>query len=156
MKEPVDHIIRPQLPWRKNGEGAVTECGYDATKVKSITRGDFFKRIKNIGKQRTAMVTCMTCADTASRWGTWEDDPRPALDREIVWEMTRNYRNDRGQRLKNELLAIADLIEKHKEEFDAFIDQHIKQQEWNEMKARKKEKKSEGGSWDGPLTWRPL
>ena len=32
MKEPVDHILRPKLPWR-TGEGAITECGYDAAKV---------------------------------------------------------------------------------------------------------------------------
>jgi hypothetical protein len=31
MKEPVDHILRPALPWRGD-EGAITECGYDANK----------------------------------------------------------------------------------------------------------------------------
>ncbi len=38
VKEPVDHILRPRLPWRDGSEGAITECGYDATKVKTLTR----------------------------------------------------------------------------------------------------------------------
>lgn len=36
MKEPVDHILRPQLPWRT--DAGITECGYDATKVAGIPR----------------------------------------------------------------------------------------------------------------------
>lgn len=45
MKEPVDHIIRPRLPWRSPDAPAVTECGYDALKVKSLTREEFFQRV---------------------------------------------------------------------------------------------------------------
>lgn len=138
MKEPVDHIIRPLLPWRST-EGAITECGYDATKVPTLTRVEFFRREKDLGKQRTAMLTCMTCSDTARRWGAWEDDPRLALQREIEWERGHNYwaraRDDRGQRLKDELLAIAALIEAHREEFDAAITATAQRREWLEKKA---------------------
>lgn len=137
MKEPVDHIIRPQLPWRLNGDIAITECGYDASKVKAITRPEFIQRLKDLGRQRTAMLTCMTCSDTASRWGTWEDDPRRALEREINWE-TGGYwraREDHGSLLKEELLAIASLIELHREEFDAIISASVQRREWIEKKA---------------------
>ena len=112
MKEPVDHILRPRLPWRSD-EGAIAECGYDASKVKTLTRDEFFQREKELGKQRTAMLTCMTCADTARRWCTWDEDPRLALHRAIEWERGSYYwrsREDRGSQLKVELFAIAALM----------------------------------------------
>lgn len=137
MKEPVDHIIRPQLPWRRADEGAITECGYDASKVKALTRPEFFQRLKDYGQQRTAMMTCMTCSDTARRWGTWDDDPRLALSREIEWERGGAYRarTARGQRLKDELTAIADLIEVHRDEFDAALAGIAGRRDWLEKKA---------------------
>lgn len=142
MKEPVDHILRPSLPWR-SFDGAVTECGYDASKVKVLTRGEFFQRLKELGRQRSAMLTCMTCAGTATRWGAWEDDPRPALEREIIWEHGGGYRlrQDRGTRLKDELLAIAALIETHREEFDAHVAATVQRRDWLEKKAARLEQK---------------
>lgn len=138
MKEPVDHILRPRLPWRCADEGAITECGYDATKVKTLTRDEFFRRAKDLGQQRAALLTCMTCSDTAKRWGTWDDDPRLALHREIEWERGGYYRrsrDDRGHRLKDELLAIKTLIEAHRDEFEATIAAGEQRREWLEMKA---------------------
>jgi hypothetical protein len=132
MKEPVDHILRPRLPWR-DGDG-ITECGYDASKVKTLTRAEFFERVKELGQQRTAMLTCMTCSDTAKRWGTWDDDPRKALEREIQWECQWR-RDDRGVRLRDELLAIAALVDLHREEFDAHIAHTEQRRAWNEKKA---------------------
>lgn len=138
MKEPVDHILRPRLPWRSSDEGAITECGYDATKVKTLSRIEFFQREKELGKQRTAMVTCMTCSDTARRWGRWEDDPRLALQREIEWERGCHYwaraRDDRGARLRDELTAIAALIEAHRDEFSELVAAIEQRREWLEKK----------------------
>jgi hypothetical protein len=136
MKEPVDHIIRPLLPWRTI-EGAITECGYDASKVKTITRQEFKDRLKELGQQRTAMLTCMTCSDTVRRWCTWEDDPRGAIGREVEWEHGGYYyrtRDDRGTRLKDELVAIASLIEAHKDEFEQFVESIARRREWLEKK----------------------
>lgn len=130
MKDPVDHILRPHLPWRCDS-GAITECGYDASKVKTLTREEYFARLKDMGQQRTALMTCMTCSNTAQRWGSWEDDPRLALHREIEWEGGwRHTGNKRGQRLKDELFAIAALIAAHREEFDAAIAATEQQREW--------------------------
>jgi len=142
MKEPVDHILRPSLPWRRLGEGSITECGYDASKVKTLTREEFFTRLKELGQQRTAMLTCMTCSDTAKRWGTWDDDPRLALQREIEWERGGAYwsrgRDDRGTRLKDELTAINSLIENHREEFSALVSEIETRRAWVEKKAAMK------------------
>lgn len=141
MKEPVDHILRPQLPWR-TGDAAITECGFDATKVKTLTRDEATKRYKDYGRQRTAMMACMTCIDTAHRWGTWDHDPLQAMDREITWERGSGYRarEDRGHRLKDELTAIAGLIEAHRPEFDAAVSEIEQRREWNEKKAARAEK----------------
>lgn len=49
MKDPVDHIIRPKMPWRN--DNGITECGLNADKVSTLTRTDFFKRLKDLGQQ---------------------------------------------------------------------------------------------------------
>ena len=136
MKEPVDHILRPRLPWRSD-EGAITECGYDASKVKALTREEAVGRFKEFGRQRFAMFTCMTCMDTANRWGTWDVDPLQAMDREIMWERGSGYRarEDRGHRLRDEFIAIAALIEAHRDEFLAIINESEQRRAWNEKKA---------------------
>lgn len=138
MKEPVDHILRPRLPWRAPDEAAITECGFDASKVKTLTREAFFARFKDIGRQRSMMLTCVTCSDTTSRWGTWDDDPRVALQREIEWERGGHWgpgREDRGRRLLDELTAINALIEAHRDEFLATMSENDQRREWLEKKA---------------------
>ena len=134
MKEPVDHIMRPQLPWRT--VAGVTECGYNSAKVPTITRAAYFDRRKELGQQRCAMVTCMTCAQTAERWGSWEDDPRPAMQRELAWEYGHHSWRERGRGdlLRDELLAIAALIEAHRDEFDAHIEATAARRAWVEKK----------------------
>lgn len=134
MKEPVDHILRPSLPWRQSA--AITECGFDASKVKALTREEYAQRLKDMGQQRAAMVTCMTCGNTASRYLTWEQDPRNALEREIVWEGSGRYAHkDRGVRLRDELYAIAALIAAHQEEFEASVTATEQRRDWLEKKA---------------------
>lgn len=148
MKEPVDHILRPCLPWRPASDGALTECGYDATKVKTLTREEYFRRLRELGRQRSAMLTCMTCANTATRWGTWDDDPRKALEREIQWECGWG-RDARGERLKDELRAIAAMIEADPAKFETIINEIKIRREWIEKKtamAGKKRDAARGGS----------
>lgn len=132
MKDPVDHILRPQLPWRENV--AITECGLNARKVPAITRDVFEARLRDLGQQRTAMLTCMTCDGAARRWGTWADDPRKAVEREIQWETARR-RNDHGDNLRDELLAIAALIDAHPDEFASYLSETERRREWVERKA---------------------
>ena len=117
MREPVDHIERPVLPWRSN-EQALTECGISAVKVKTLTRSEFQRRFKEWGERRTAITTCMTCVQTARRWTDWTTDPRQALEREIYWEGGGRWSLDkRGTLLRDELKAIATLIINHRDEF---------------------------------------
>lgn len=139
MKEPVDHILRVPLPWRSASD--LTECGLEAINGQTITREVFIQRVKDLGQQRAAMLTCMTCAQTAGRHGTWADDPRQAMSREIEWEGNGRWAHrDRGQLLKDELLAIAELIEAHREEFDASIKETEGRREWLTRKAAMEKK----------------
>jgi hypothetical protein len=132
MKEPVDHVLRPGLPWRRFA--ALTECGLNAESVKTLTREEYFARLKDMGQQRTAILTCMTCADTARRWKTWDEDPRQAISREVQWESAWR-RDDRGQQLKDELTVIASLIEAHRAEFDDQMEAIEQRRSWLEQKA---------------------
>lgn len=134
MKQPVDHVLRPLLPWRS--APGITECGLDASKISTLTREEYFARYKEMGQQRCALLTCMTCGDTARKWGRWADDPRKALEREINWEAGW-HRGDRGQLLRDELTAIADLIQAHRAEFDERVSTIMRQREWLEMKAKR-------------------
>lgn len=138
MKEPVDHILRPRLPWRSDSDPAITECGFNVASVKAISRAEFFQRVKEMGRQRAAMVTCMTCSQTAERWCAWEEDPRHALEREISWEGAGKYHSNekRGHRLRDELLAIASLIDAHRDEFDSLLGRLVERQAWLEKKAK--------------------
>lgn len=121
MKEPVDHVLRPRLPWRDT-EGAITECGCDATEM---------------GQQRTAVLTCMTCSDTARRWADWAVDPRHALQREIEWETRGRWSHDDGRRrLFFELKAIEIVISAHRDEFEHEV---AKLQGTAEWQVKKKE-----------------
>ena len=118
MKEPVDHIARSILPWRPE-ESTLTECGLVAASYPTITRDAYFARVKDLGKTRAAMLTCVTCAQTAERWKTWQDDPVDAMKRE-----TGKYwrgQPETWEAFRRELLAIAALIAEHREEFDAHV-----------------------------------
>jgi len=141
MKEPVDHIIRPRLPWRPES-AAITECGYDASKVKSVMRDEFFKRLKEYGEQRSALLTCMTCMSTAKRWPTWQDDPRLAISREVEWEgahwssFMRETSERRGHLLRDELFAVESLIAAHPDEFRDLLASIDARRQWLDRKAK--------------------
>lgn len=132
MKEPVDHILRPSLPWRQSS--GMTECGLNANSVRMLSRDEYFSRFKEFGQQRTALLTCMTCGDTCRRWVTWDEDPRKALAREIQWEVGW-ARTDRGALLRDELLVIASLISEHHQEFAERLNEIGRRRDWLEKKA---------------------
>jgi hypothetical protein len=108
----LDHVRRPPLPWR---DDKLTECGLAVVGRPTISRDEFVARVKQQGKQRSAMTTCMTCWHTAARWPTWDQDPVQAIARET-------YQGRRGDdHFRDELRAIAALIEAHRDEFDGYL-----------------------------------
>lgn len=127
------------MPWRGTAL-AITECGLEGDEAKTITRAEYVQRRKDWGPQRTSMFTCMTCSQTSDRWHTWDEDPRAAMGREIEWERGSAYwraRTDRGCLLKDELVAIAALIEAHRVEFDASVEAIVARRDWLQKKAER-------------------
>lgn len=64
----------------------------------------------------------------------------PGSDFPDYLSINRRARTDRGERLKQELTAIAALIEAHRDEFEATINTNAQRQEWLEKKAALKQK----------------
>jgi hypothetical protein len=136
---PLDHIVRGALPWR---DVALTECGRTVDDVgpdRLITRAQLKTRIDQIGQQRAAFTTCMTCIETARRWS---DDPIHNLHREIaeVYRLHQwmpdprfgvrrsekdyeRYQRDKARHdlFVRELAAITALIAEHRDEFDGYL-----------------------------------
>lgn len=111
--KPLDHVRRPDLPWHTS---TITECGRPLKDVAAcIERDELLARLKHHGKQRTGLLTCMTCLETSARWKTFTEDPVDALHREVF-----SFRGDDKQ-LAAELRAIAALIDKYRNEFDGYL-----------------------------------
>ena len=122
----VFHVERPMLPWRKT-ETNLTECGYPVAEVETIDRVEFQKRMREWGKQRTAMTVCITCLQTAQRWKVWEEDPLDAVARESG---KFSYRRRESTLFRDELLALEELYRAHVGEFETFL----AQAEWRRQK----------------------
>lgn len=103
MKEDLDHVLRIPLPWRTEN---LTECGRDPQGLTTHTHDEFIQRCKELGKQRTAMVTCMTCLNTVQLW-LWADGSLTALvGRELERAGNRwNGRSEGGSLIERELRA---------------------------------------------------
>lgn len=110
---PLDHVERPSLPWRETDR--LTECGLRADSYPTITRDQLRSRAAKLGRQRTHLVMCITCLNTAQRWPSWDENPVGALGREI------NQMRGPSEVFRDELLAIAALIDAHRDEFDEAV-----------------------------------
>lgn len=146
----IAHVVRPLPPWRSPTHD-LTECGLSVSDNETITRADFLERYRDLGRERTAMLTCMTCMTTFERYGglrqlpaTWEDDPVAALAREAEKAKWARRGSAKRERLAVELHAIIQLIQEHRAEFDAIISRI----EWSaqqaiERDARRAQKKAQ-------------
>ena len=109
-KTVIEHVQRPLLPWRPPSL-TKTECGLSIAGPQVITREAFLQKVKEQGKQRAAMSTCMTCFDTALNHPTWEENPVGCVARDTHrWHC-------KDELLCRELRALAVLVGRHAEEF---------------------------------------
>jgi hypothetical protein len=110
--QPLNHIRRPQIPWRSS---YVTECGRPVAELKNvISRAEALALIAKHGIKRTAFLLCMTCMTTCDQYPDWHEDPAGALAREFFGAY-------RDPRLSDELRALEALVAKHREEFDGYL-----------------------------------
>lgn len=111
------HIRRPDLPWRAAQK---TECGLPLAAHPVVSLDEAKARIRDLGKVRAAFVLCMTCAETVNRWKPFDSDPVQAIEREC----SRNYGRTADDLFRCELLALAELSRRHKEDFDALVESY--------------------------------
>jgi hypothetical protein len=124
---PLDHVIRSRPPWRRGGD--LTECGKPVEGRPVISRDEFLAKLRSQGKQRSSLTTCMTCWNTASRHPSWDENPVASLVREarqFEWARFETRPAMQGPTAKSvsfrdELLAIAALVEAHPDEFDELL-----------------------------------
>ncbi len=123
---PLQHIVRPKLPWRCD-EAAKTECGRKPD-AHAISRDEAVAKVKKQGKTRAALTTCMTCWETAARHPDWDQAPSMVIKRYIKnrwwsgWGNSYRYDpEDETVKLDAELRAVWDLIQAHPEEFEELL-----------------------------------
>lgn len=111
-----EHVVRSaSFPWRAADDG-LTECGLAVVPGrKVITLEEVKTKFRVQGKIRASMSTCITCAQTATRYRSWVQDPVDAVRREVY-----GRRGDE-ERFKRELWALAALVAAHPEEFHGFL-----------------------------------
>jgi hypothetical protein len=120
VKEPVDHVAQPLLPWRE--ASPLTECGRDVSTVAVVlTREEAVSRFREQGVRRAALSTCMVCLETANRWADWDTDPVQAVGRETA--RAGRFQPTSGQftLFRDELLALAELYRRHPEEYQTIL-----------------------------------
>lgn len=120
-KATITHVARRDLPWRK---AALTECGLDLEKHVAISPDDLAERVKKLGHQRTAMLTCMTCWNTSDRYGStygWRGPHHivlSAIEREVQW--ARHHPGTAP--FMADVKAIEVLVQRHRDEFDELLE----------------------------------
>lgn len=117
----LDHLLRAAPPWHTGPR--MTECGRAEGDVQSIVdRPTMQARVNKLGKQRAAMVMCMSCVNLYSRPFTWARHPAEILRRFIESQQYRVRRGDDTRSLlMRELLALGMLVEDHREEFEGYV-----------------------------------
>jgi hypothetical protein len=136
----LDHVRRSDLPWRT---ATLTECGRPVEGLSTISRAEFAARVKQQGQQRSALTTCMTCWDTARRWPEWVADPVAAMAREVAG--AGHYSDGRHDQIRDELRALAALVEEYRTEFDEFLAGLAKTVSLAEHRAQRRQRMLGGG-----------
>jgi hypothetical protein len=134
---PIEHAVRPQPPWRTTA--LLTECGRPVDSVTVITRDQLIAKVKRQGQQRAAFTTCMVCWHKCRHNHAWDVDPVGCLMREAaryehasrlriyfggneLRDAAESQRAADASRFRDELFAIAALIEAHRPEFDGYCE----------------------------------
>jgi hypothetical protein len=115
---PMEHIARPSAPWRLP-QDARTECGLPVAGHPVLSRDAWGAKVKELGKQRAAFTTCMSCWSTADRWqeATFNQDPVQVVARETYGQ--KIISQEGREIFRDELLALGALVEAHREEYEA-------------------------------------
>lgn len=114
--DPVRHIDRPVPPWE---DDPITMCGRRHGDVKVVvTRAAAVALVKKVNLQRAALFLCNGCLDRLRYRGKrWEVDP---VEVTSWWLERHRYRDTaRPDEVVATLVALGQLVENHREEFEA-------------------------------------
>lgn len=141
-KPDITHVVRSNLPWRSEH---LTECGLDADRHPTWTRGEAIQTLKDLGSQRFSLFVCMTCWHTAERHDTWEDDPASCMARyadrlSLRWGTHRD--DSEKRRFADELRAIAALVEAHRAEFDSLVEAFGQHVQITDLRQRRRQRRA--------------
>ena len=121
--EECDHVARPNVPWRTD---RFTQCGQHIDDVASVlSLADLESRIQRDGHAQTVITMCRTCWDSRDT-ARWESNPVGVVAREAVRVGIGSREpstRPEARRFNDELRAIAALIEAHRSEFDAYLNE---------------------------------
>lgn len=114
---PLAHIARAPLPWRAPADND-TECGKHVSQfAKVISWDDAVALVKRHGQARAAFLLCVTCVETARRHGYRSPVGQCTFDGEPTERLSREF-GKRREQTDRELRAMAELIARHRGEFD--------------------------------------
>lgn len=118
--EPLAHIARAPLPWRAPDDND-TECGKPvADFAKVISWDEAAEYVRKYGQQRAAFMLCMTCCETARRWGYREPTGQCTFEGAPTERLSREF-GKRREQTDRELRAMGELVAQHRDEFDALL-----------------------------------
>lgn len=108
----IRHISRPSLPWRASN---LTRCGRPVAemgegRVISLTQA------RSLMKRRDGGLVCLTCTRHLNDWPEWDANPSGLMHQ---YTRTGAWGPARDGWINDDLRAIAALIERHRDEFDA-------------------------------------
>jgi len=113
------HIVRAMPPWCRDTE-QLTECRLPAHAFPVWTRAEALEEQRRLGAQRFSLFVCQTCRSASNMNAAWEENPAKCLQRYLGHAAYYLEEPTPAARvIHDELRAIAVLIDRHRDEFDA-------------------------------------
>jgi hypothetical protein len=110
---PLSHVLRVRPPWRSTEK---TECGRAANDVAAVvSREEARAMVKRWGQRRAAFLLCQTCSQ-GHYPASWWAEPAGVLARDV----TKSWAAEKSE-VADELRALGQLVEAHREEFEALL-----------------------------------
>lgn len=113
MTTPLPHVRRSGLPWR---DADRTECGQPLWTIAAehlLDRAQALNVVRDQGIETARQTLCWPCVDSTVRTPEWDADPVRALLRELTGS------GGPPQDLAADLRALAALVDRHGDEFEA-------------------------------------
>ena len=133
--EPAVHIERRPLPWRGPMR---TECGRVLPVEGAISAEQALADITKHGSKRMAFVLCMTCLDRGQYHGPFRQRG-PETPSAIIAREVDPWRGRGTDEMDRDLRAIGALVDRHREEYEALLQESVAAAVWEARKQKRRE-----------------